>query len=581
MPAPDAETIDKLKSHLMGVWQKAHTQWKIIDSYYNRTFTLWKPGVTRPSYRPSTARRIIDSAVDTQLAFSPSVSKPPAGEGDEHKRMADESEEAMKAIIDESSLLEPSLTWKQVGKNMALYGYAVVDGPSLNFVDKPQRPERERHETGREFELREALYTANRATWVPVRIRGTHPARILLDPLEKRPKFAIKSVSRFSQDLHELTVKKREAGTADVVKIWEVGDDPFAQIETIEHWTMDWHTVIAKEKGILYREKNAWGFIPVSHAYAGFGQEPTELRQIDPSYLAVGLLDHLIDDIWIQAQQESGKHNALMEATFNTRATSGDAAEVADHLARGSDPRPGEPGDLWWNDVPNLPNWLFEAGKWIDQDIEMGSFSKIVSGHKEVGVSTVGQQAILSTAANRKFAAMLTQMNHLASVTGSWILRLLDILDEPLTIKGHTIGPKQIDHSYAIDLKFQVVDPVLALQEKEMAMREVQVGLSSEETYWSVTGKEDATGEARRLLLESIRKNPRVQALMASKVAEEVGLADLISELEAEAGLGAGGGGGGGGVGGGGGGGGVGNLRQPLTPDVAKPPQVSVPAGGI
>ena len=132
-------------------------------------------------------------------------------------------------------------------------------------------------------------------------------------------------------------------------------------------------------------------------------------------------------------------------------------------------------------------------------------------------------------------------------------------------------------------------------------MREVQQGLKSKETYWSADARlEDATGERRRLLEDLIRTDPEVQRLLAGEVLREAGLLQAIeaarAEEEAMAAAAQGGGGAPGGAPGGGGGmppseppvlgpdgmplnqtmgtGGLRPVRDPLTPDVAKPSRI-------
>ena len=99
-----------------------------MDTYYQQTFRLWPEGLDRPEWlKPARSRSIIDHAVDHQLAHEPIVSRPPTDDDEEAKRKADRVEPALKAIMDEASLLEPSLTWKQAWKHLLLYGYAVVE----------------------------------------------------------------------------------------------------------------------------------------------------------------------------------------------------------------------------------------------------------------------------------------------------------------------------------------------------------------------------------------------------------------------------------------------------------------------
>ena len=109
----------------------------------------------------------------------------------------------------------------------------------------------------------------------------------------------------------------------------------------------------------------------------------------------------------------------------------------------------------------------------------------------------------------------------------------MDVLDLNLRVRGHAIDPSMVESDYSILISFELVDPVLQLQHRELGLREVQQGLKSKETYWSADAKlEDATGERRRLLEDLIRDDPRVQELMAKEVAREAGLQDLLDQEE-------------------------------------------------
>lgn len=245
-----------------------------------------------------------------------------------------------------------------------------------------------------------------------------------------------------------------------------------------------------------------------------------------------------MDSLKIQAQAASGKHNALMEAAFNIRGTTQNEAEMAEKLTR-ADVVQMQPGELWWLDVPNLPAWLFQVGLEVDRDIDLGSYAMQLAGFKEPGVSTVGQQAILSQAAGRKFVAPLRQMEDMATNVARNLLRLVTTVGEPVGEGEHVLKPSDIDGHYAIKATFEVVDPVFQLQAKELGMREYQMGLKSDESYWATdAGMEDVAGERKRLLKQAVRNSPEVQQIMAREVAKEMGLQDdldaLIAEVEAE-----------------------------------------------
>ena len=541
---PDANTIDQYRSHLKEVWTAAHRNWEKYDSYYFRTYSVWDDAEahTRPGWlKPARPTSLVDHAVDHQLASEPTPHRHPVRPNEESRSNADRVEEGLKAILDESALLEPTLTWKQEGKNLVHLGYAIhelgLDSSVLQRrADEPSR----NGESEEDYRTNLRLHEHYRRTAMPFRTRAPHPARILLDPWEKRPRIAIRHARRFSQDLHELTVSRKGRGRP--VDVWEVRNNrPFELILTDEYWTECWHAMMISGyvtgtgreyhtmKRLLFTEKNTWGFVPYSHAYAGFGQEPTNSDKIDPANLAVGILDSVISDIRAQAQAVSGRHNALMDATFNPIGTRMGADELRDQLDQGDIIEMSDRGDVWRMDIPQLPRWMFATEEWLSRDIEEGTFSRALSGIREQGVSTVGQQAILSTAAGRKFVSVARQLEHLATVASSQILQLIDLLDMDLTVRGKRIRPSYIESDYSVNISFDLVDPVLQLQQRQLGLQEVAAGLKSMETYWSADAHlEDASGERKRLLMDWVRKNPMVHQAMALEVAREEGIEALV-----------------------------------------------------
>jgi len=592
-PKPTVDSIRTHRKYLYDLWSDARAKWADIDRYYNRTFALWPENMDRPDwYKPMRARSTVDHAVDHQLAHAPSVHRLPAGEGEEHKRRADRVEPALRAILNEAAALETSLTWKQVGKNLLLYGYAVVetsvDGDCL--ARRRNKPRKMRAESTDDFDMRIRVWEHQRKTMMPFRTVAHHPARILLDPLRKDPRMGVRHDYRTAYDLYLLTktrADQKNKGRKGVeVHIYEYDDNPYKMVECDEYWSEEWHAMATSAGDMLFVERNSWGFIPYAHAFAGYGQEPTEQEEFNPSFLAVGILDHARDTIKAQAQESAARHNAVIEAAFNPMVTTGDAADLQEQRARGDILEVANRGEVGWMEVQQLPRYVFESEAWIDRDLELGTYARSLAGVREQGVSTVGQQAILSTAASRKFSTASKQLEHLASRSGQHILRLIDTMKLSLLVSGYEISPTDIERDYQVQVSFELVDPVLQFQARELGLREVQAGVKSKETYWSADARlEDATGERQRLLVDAIREDPMIQRILAKEAAREEGLLDLLEkeeELQAQQAEGGAkpegamvdsmmGGGPGFGPDGAPGGGGGRPTREPITPNTARP----------
>ena len=287
---------------------------------------------------------------------------------------------------------------------------------------------------------------------------------------------------------------------------------------------------------MLIVEKNTWGFVPFAHGFAGWGQLPTnpDFKIDGPLYLTAGLLTAVMETLKLQAQAVSGRQQALIIATFNMLGTRMEPSELAAMLGRSDIVGPlQDPGDVWWLTLPQLPGWTFEGEKWLDQDIELATMSRSLAGHRDVGVSTVGQEAILDTAAGRKFISVNNQAEHLATVVASNILRLVDMMGETLYCRGYTIKPSDIEHDYSVAVEFNVVDPVLQLQQQELGLREMQAGALSLASYWSGYSRlEDASGERKRLLKDLVYRHPAVQEALALVVAREMGVGEILQRQQ-------------------------------------------------
>ena len=540
----------------MEVWGDLWGDWKERDSYYFRTFDLWPPGMTRQVYYPARATQIVDAAVDHQMGFEPSPHRYDSGDSEDHKAKSTRVEKYVRSVFDETSLAEPVLTPKAAAKNLIHLGYTVVEGPMLSYRGRPKKPVRLKGESPEDYQQRLTLWENEKKTWMPFSIRVPHPARVLLDPLEKNPGFAIKHAVRYAHELHSMTYSRQRSGRQRDVDLFEEGENPWALIMCDEYWTKEWHAVVANtdvsgESGNRSRgggpiravivEKNRWGFVPYGHAFAGWGQIPTDEARNNPRWLASGILTPVMNDLKLDAQASVGQHNAVIEACFNAKGTTQDPSEVNQNLAKGDIIPLPDKSALWYLDIPNLPQYVFETRKQLAQDIEAATMSRSLAGIHQTGVNTLGEEVLLRTAAGRKFIAANKQLAQLWTVMASNILRLVDVMDETLYCRGNTIRPSDIEHDYAIEVTFEVANLPLQLQLREMGLKELQAKVKSVESYMQEdAGREDGTDERRRLLEDYVRAHPAVQEYMAMQVAKDMGMGEILERWNAAQAAGAG-----------------------------------------
>lgn len=534
---PDAGYIASIESQLQEQWAAAHAKFKDIDTYIQNTYDVWPQELqkARASWRPSRGPAILNHAVDNQLGYNPRAKVIPAGTGSKALADADLGERFLHAVFFDASMREATLPFKAAGRYLEAYGYVVVEGPLLDFEEEPEEPQREKGENEEDFRVRRRIHRQTLRNWNPFRIKVPHPARVLLPPMEKQPSVAIKRSMRYAVELERLTAQKEDS-KRPYAQAWvrAQGMLPLTQVEVVEYWATQWHAMMVSGGDLLFVERNLWGFVPYTHAYEGSGMEPTSYQNIDPSHYCVGIYEHTRDMLRADAQRMSAHHELLLQSAYAPLGTTKSPEEMAQQLAKGEIVQ-GEKGDLWIMDTVQVNQWMFQHGEDILKDIEAGTFISALAGAKQPGVSTVGQQAILSTAAAKRFVAPQMQLEHLASIVGSRILRLVDQMGRKLTVRGQTLGPENVRGNYTVEVTFPMIDEVMQMQRRQQGMNEVAAGLKSSETYRANDLLlEDETGEVKRMAKDMVRRHPAVIAEMAKAVAEEMGVGDIIRRFEEE-----------------------------------------------
>jgi hypothetical protein len=543
---PDAKVVRKYFEHLDDMWRDAHTLFEKLDSFYFRTYSIWPPEERfreYPVHRPSTPTWIVDHAADTQLAATPVIHRPTANRRGDAEERADRIENGLAALMNDAFLQEPVIPVKGAKKQLVLYGYTPIYGPFLDLRYQFTKPEQKKGEDEEDYDARIAEWEARRYSWNPLRIRSLHPSSVLLDPFDKVPAIGLRHYKVLAYQLADLTSRKFEQlsnyGSRNEFAMpydMDVAHDPYEPIEVIEWWTASWHALVLKEGDLLYKERNGWGFQPLSHTFSSYGQIPTSADTVNPKYLAKGILEPNLDEIVHEAQQQTAKHELLMRAAFARRGFRGDASEAAEMMK--GDILEGDKDDWWIEQFPNLPAQIFELGRETQVAIQRGSFSLALAGFRQEGVTTVGQQAILDSAAKNKFRAIEIEADHLFSILGSNMLRLAAVLKEELGITSLSAGgaelrAEDIQNNYRVLVEFRDVDPVLLQQQTEIALREYQAGLLSDEDYYTATGKQDVTGMLKRRIKEMVRKTPEYLAISMGALSREMGMRGLATKLEA------------------------------------------------
>jgi hypothetical protein len=128
------------------------------------------------------------------------------------------------------------------------------------------------------------------------------------------------------------------------------------------------------------------------------------------------------------------------------------------------------------------------------------------------------------------------QREHLASIVGSRILQLVDNVSElasGIGANGKSLSKSQINGVYGVQVIFPHGEPVMELQQRQMALSEYGSGLIDPMTYYEAAGYENGTEIKKRLIEESVRNLPSVRQKVETLVAQQLGLIDETNEEQA------------------------------------------------
>ena len=540
---PEAEQITRFYSKMSELWSKAHEEFRDNDDYYQRKFNVWNQNYQgRPIFYDSTPTHLVDHAVSTLMSFSPRIHREPVGDTEDDKINATNLEHGLKAVMDNAALHEPNLPWKMLSQYMVAHGYGVIEAPILSGLsDRPTSPDRANFATDEEYEQESAIFKANRKNFNPVRIRIPHPSTVLMNPTEKIPTIAIKASKMTAQSLHDQSVLKKRTQRRKFAEIFDMDNlDPWDEIETWDYWSPYWHVKMVANPAPtygspnsvaatpIYMERNTWGFVPFVHAFSGLSGMDFAEEGGDPYNFAQGILSPNKETIRKRTQEISAFHQMLLRSAFAPMGTSRDPMTLAQAI-QNEGILEGDMQDFWVMNTPDIPGWMQSIRAGTDSTLEMGTYSPALAGQRQAGVTTVGQQAILNTAGMRIFSGVAMQREHLASIVGSRILQLVDNVSElasGIGANGKLLTKAQVNGVYGIQIQFPHSEPVMDMQQRQMAMSEFGAGLIDPMTYYETAGYENGTEIKKRLIEESVRKLPAVREKIETLVAQELGLVD-------------------------------------------------------
>lgn len=546
---PTRESIERHVTHLEGVWRQGHKAMERADSYYFQTNNIWDnldkaKQLTRPQFHSGRAVALVDHAVDAYLAFEPRWHRRPAGEGGEHQKAADALEKGLAEVVRDTMSRQPSFGPKVNGKQLARHNYTqLYVGLDTEYLQVPVRKEGEGVE---DFDRREWEWELANGMWNPLVLTVPAPGEVLMEPWRKVPRVAIRNITMRAYELaHEMKQQGKRRGV-EIAREYTVSGDGYEQLHLWEWWTTAYKAMMFKGGELLWVERNPWGIMPFIQAFGGSSDFPVG-KEADPAwYIQQAMLFRVMEDLKLRDQRIVAEHELLMERAYAHIGFSGGNPVEAAKLLEG-DILPGRKEDWWVREVVQLPQGIFEHGQVLDDDIEKATYSLQAAGFRQPGTDTATQQIMLSEATNRTFKANVRQLEDLYTIAGSNLLKLWARVAEEydegereegrgraLRVGKHPLRVSDMKGQYHIQATFEQVDPVVALQEKQAAMQELEAGLIDEDTYYRIARYEDPSGIRKGRYRDLIRKMPEVADLGVIAALREAGFQELADQKEKE-----------------------------------------------
>ena len=165
----------------------------------------------------------------------------------------------------------------------------------------------------------------------------------------------------------------------------------------------------------------------------------------------------------------------------------------------------------------------------------------MVAGFHAPNVDTATGMVILSENSHRTFRAAVMEMEQLYSIAGSNILKLLYRMNKEygedyasIGAGEHTLNVRDIEDSFYIEAKFEQIDAVVAQQEAQMAMAELDKGLIDKQTYYKTRRYEDPTTITKGIIKDMIYNDPAIQEQLVINALREEGFGEMAEKRQAD-----------------------------------------------
>lgn len=515
----DFDEVMKIKTELEGYYQALYAQYDLLTNAYNQKMDLGNMPSNVELYKPPTARKHIDSAVDHLMGLGQDV----------NVMVWSESKESKEISTDLRMFAEGVLQWldrnfrmsirRSCFKNGFLLGMFVLKGPLYIPRIKPDEQDNDQFE-------------ASLKSTFPIAAKSVPPRNILMAPGDP-PSFIIEQYVRKAITIKELWGEEWDGKDASG-KIYEDMDD----VIWWEYWSAEEKKFCVADKPIL-EQVNPYGFIPYEIGYGGFGLDSWDGK---PEDFVVSMIASALSTYRIEARSKTALADGLAYGVWGRPSVDNHEGVVwAD-----------APGEL--STMPKTAGFQYLAPPQATPDIyrmiditknDQETVSPSTLQGKQKGIS--GYQDAISIGQGRlQYDGLKSQWETAISRTLDKILSLaVNVIQEPIGINGlftgkfkvQTIDYKKITPAimhYDVKLDAETLEQKsqrLMLGARFASMNPDTSVLSRQTICEDFMGK-DWNVEEERMGVEAIMRDPNIKMGMAMETMKSWGMNEVLKMLQ-------------------------------------------------
>lgn len=543
---PEATAVNELANDMFQYHDRRRSDMKQMWDMVNRRFKPFVSGPDPERFRPiipGTAGAKVHRTAAQIVSDRPIVSYPPRNTTNKAQDEADRLEQWGSAFLQRmnDNSLQPPL---ETAAKHAMMGMWVLKGPMFNFnawPDPPTKKGKPKDQLERELHL----YRVQQAERFAFEVEAVDPMNVVWDDSNSlNPAWVIERYempySRFRRRWPSSFNNPKNKTT------WQ-------NVEVTTYHSDDWRMILGDGEVVSYTEEttgdtvkgaieNVYGYPPFQ-----FGFGPWSWLGGKPEDMSRGMLFFIEDEIFEEARIKSIK-SWQAQLYGMTPLVSKDPEKTMRELAAGigavlssDDPDVGK-GAPRPMELPEPPSWLDRYEGELKSTMSENTFSPALEGFREEGMTSGTMSGLHIGEARQLFRPVTTRMSaHVGKILNRAAGIIENLIDEPVSVWADTptgremitIDPDIWKGAYHFSVDLEPVDPTRDDRRGMLGLNYFNSGLldpwTTLEEFLKIPNADDVI---QRIMKWEVMRSPEMMQAYAKIASEEIGLADILADLE-------------------------------------------------